>query len=111
VSRAETLAEKVTAGIRLGTMLEGFTRVEAEEALAELKALAERAEEAEPSAETLAALEHWLVTEYPNRKTVREETVIRRVLWALRGSNDDPPHPDREALAASGRSPSSGETE
>jgi hypothetical protein len=39
-------------------------------------------------------------TETPEQRargdqTEREEVITRRVLWALRGSNEDPPHPDR----------------
>jgi hypothetical protein len=29
----------------------------------------------------------------------KSEVVARRVLWAIRGSNENPPHPDRAALA------------
>lgn len=49
--------------------------------------------------QAIAALETWLVSEYQTGvETNREETIIRRSLWMIRGSNEEPPHPDRREL-------------
>jgi hypothetical protein len=60
--------------------------------------------EAQQLRETLSLIEDFCETHLPFASE-KSEVVARRVLWTIRGSNDDPPHPDRAAGAASGGEP------